>query len=114
MKLKMMRIIEDNRNGKGLRAEDMEMDDVNYITVERLSKLNHPIPVFHTSYAKFIAPTTLQEAAEAYVDDGIKYADNSTLISEQRVKKREKTRTGLLITFVDDTTVEVAKRSRKR
>ncbi|MEK4141117.1 LytTR family transcriptional regulator DNA-binding domain-containing protein [Paenibacillus sp. FSL M7-0547] len=109
----------------GVRIKDRTGDDendfmvfslqeINYISVFRPGKSSELLPAYHTSTGSYAPLITLREISLALKEYGFDYYDKSTIVNKNRVKHVRRDKGVKIVTFVDNSEVTIAGRSRYR
>lgn len=105
----------ENRVGDDSDFHLFDLSEVNYITVYRRTKNSELLPLYHTSSGGYAPLLTLKDISKALKKYGFDYIDKSNLVNRNRVKRITKTEGGQHITtFIDNTEIVIANRSRYR
>jgi hypothetical protein len=94
--------------------EYFRLSEVNYIKLVRLRKNSEQIPLYYTSYGRFIPLLTLKDLEKALRPHGFKMMDGSHLVNQRRIKGKDVTPQGEKITFIDSCEVNVSPRTRMK
>lgn len=103
-----------DRTGEDSDFAIFPIDSVNYISVFKAGKSAETLPAFHTSTGTFAPLITLRDISAALKQFGFDYYDKSTIVNKHRIKKRKRVKGVLTVTFVDNSEINVAGRSRYR
>ncbi|MBB6690786.1 LytTR family transcriptional regulator DNA-binding domain-containing protein [Cohnella xylanilytica] len=114
MPFKLIGVRLDQRVGEASDFVEFRIGEVNYINVIRPKGKSHHIPIYHTSHGSYAPLLTLRDLSTALLPRGFEQMDGSILVNSARVKDKTMTDQGMIIIFDDDTTINVALRSRKR
>lgn len=104
----------EDRTGEDSDFAIFPLASVNYISVFRPGKSAEPLPAFHTSHGSYAPLITLRDIAAALRQFGFAHYDKSTIVNKNRIARRKRDKGVLIVTFVDNTEIFVAGRSRYR
>ncbi|GAB6990892.1 LytTR family transcriptional regulator DNA-binding domain-containing protein [Paenibacillus pini] len=92
----------------------LSLFEINYISVFRPKKSAELIPVYHTTTGSYAPLLTLKDISSALKQFGFEYFDKSTIVNKNRVKQIRRSKGELKVTFVDNSEIPIALRSRYR
>lgn len=113
--IKIIGVKIEDRTGDESDFVVFRLSDVNYISVYKPRKSADPLPVYHTIHGSYAPLLTLKDISVALEQHGFDYLDKSTIVNKNRIKHTERTSDGVfLVTFIDNTEIQAAWRSRFR
>lgn len=105
----------EDRTGTDSDFVIFDLSTVNYISTYRRTRNSPLLPVYHTTDGGYAPLLTLKDISKALKKHGFDYIDQSNLVNRSRIKRIRPTRDGQYIaTFIDNTEIAVAARSRYR
>ncbi|MEK3987425.1 LytTR family transcriptional regulator DNA-binding domain-containing protein [Paenibacillus sp. FSL K6-3166] len=112
--MKIIGVKIEGRTGEESDFVIFPIQSVNYITMFSIGRSAEPLPAFHTTGGSYAPIVTLRDLAGALSQFGFTYYDKSTLVNKNRIKGRKRDKGVLIVTFVDNSEIAVAGRSRYR
>lgn len=113
--MKIIGVKFEDRTGDESDFAIFDLSEVNYISVYRPRKSAELLPLYHTTSGAYAPLLTLKDISLALKNYGFEHIDKSTIVNNQRVRKKARTKNGQFqVTFIDNSEVIVAYRSRYR
>lgn len=105
----------ENRTGDDSDFQVFELSEVNYISTYRRTKHSELLPVYHTATGDYAPLLTLKDISQALRQYGFDYIDRSNIVNRSRIKRTRISGDGqYIMTFIDNSEVAIANRSRYR
>lgn len=110
--MRMLGVKTTNRKGDDSDFVMFRLADVNYINMHKIKKNGDPVPIYHTRNGAYAPLLTLRDVSISLKSKGFEYADRSNIINKNRLRSKKVDVTGILLTFVDGTTLNVSLQSK--
>lgn len=113
--MKIIGVKIENRTGEDTDFAIFDLSEVNYISTYKRSKNSPRLPIYHTTEGGYAPLLTLKDISVALKNHGFDYIDQSNLVNRSRIKRITTDKDGQYnTTFVDNTKITFASRSRYR